>query len=300
MSTNSQAALWALVATALFSIALAMAKHASVELGYHALQILLFRQVVVLISALPAIVHTPRRAPRSAALGLHAIRLIGAFAALSIGVWAAALLPLVTVTTLFFTQVFFISLLGAWFLGERIGPHRVTAIAVGFAGVLIVMNPGAEMLSNPWALLPVLGALGAAVAVICVRKLSQTESTASLLTAQAIVIGLAAALPMPWVWKTPDIEGLTHLVAMGAIAAAAQWTGVRALRLGEASLLGNIEYVKLVYASAIGFFWFAEAPEPHAILGAAVIVASTAYLLHRERLQPANTQAMRPPTPKPS
>ncbi|MBM1556593.1 DMT family transporter [Sulfitobacter mediterraneus] len=280
MSTNSQAILWALLAAALFSAVIALAKVAVVD--YHVLQILLFRQIFVFMSSVPDILKAFPQSLKTRQPGLHALRLIGAFVALSTGIWAVAVLPLTTATTLTFAQVFFVAVLAAWFLIEPVGVHRLGAVLVGFIGVIVVMRPGVDGLIDLNSLIPVIGAFGAAVAVIAVRRLTQTETTATLLVYQSVFIGAAAALPMFWYWKTPDLAGLALLVSMGVLATAGQWIGVRALRLGEASVVGNIEYSKLIYAALLGWVIFEEVPDKYTIFGAAIIISSSLYIYHRE------------------
>ncbi len=201
---------------------------------------------------------------------------------MSCSVWAVEFLPLTTAITLGFAQVFFVAVLAFLFLEEKVGIHRMVAVVMGFLGVLVVMRPGVEGIINPYTLIPVLGALGAAVAITSVRKLSQTESTATLLAYQAIFVGLLSGIPLFWLWTTPNFEGWLLLITMGVLATAGNWIGVKALRMGEASVVGNIEYVKLVYAAILGYFIFSEVPDAHTILGALVIIASSLYILHRE------------------
>ena len=273
---------WALLATALFASAAAMAKVA-VEV-YHVLQILFFRQIVVFLSSLPSIAQSFPDSLKTNHPLSHAFRLMGAFIALSCGIWAVSVLPLTTAITLGFAQVFFVALLALYFLNESVGLHRISAVIVGFVGVAVVMRPGVAGILDIHSFIPIFGALGAAVAVISVRKLSQTESTATLLVYQAVFVGVLAGIPLYWVWVTPDITGLLFLLAMGVVSAAGQWVGVKALRLGEASVIGNIQYVQLIYAAILGFFIFGEVPDRYTLVGAAIIIGSSIYLLHRERL----------------
>lgn len=271
-----------LLAAAMFAAAAAMAK-ISVE-TYHVLQILFFRQLVVLASAVPTIIATFPQSLKTEHIGGHAIRLSGAFVALSCSIWAVAVLPLTTATTLTFAQVFFVALLAASFLDERVGIHRIAAVTVGFIGVIIVMRPGFGGLFNVYALIPLAAALGAAIAKIYVRRLSQVESTATLLTYQALFVGLLAGIPMFWYWKTPDLPGLIMLLSMGALATVGQWTGVKALQVGEASVIGNIDYSALIYAALLGYFLFSEIPDIFTVIGAAIIVSSSIYIFRRESL----------------
>ncbi len=128
-----------------------------------------------------------------------------------------------------------------------------------------------------------LGALGAGVAIVSVRKLSQSESTATLLIYQAVFVGVLSGVPLFWLWVTPDLTGLVLLLLMGVLATVGQWVGVKALRLGEASVIGNIQYVQLIYAAILGFFLFNEIPDVYTIVGATIIISASAFIFHRER-----------------
>ncbi len=161
----------------------------------------------------------------------------------------------------------------------------LSAVVVGLIGVVVVMRPGVDGLFNPFALIPLAGAFGAAFAVISVRRLSQTETTATLLFYQASFIGLMAGLPLIWLWSTPDLLGLILLVLMGVLATIGQWVGVKALRLGEASVIGNIQYTQLIYAAVLGYLLFGEVPDAYTLIGAVIIVGSALYIVHRETLK---------------
>ncbi len=282
MTNNLKGICWALVATALFAVVAAMAKVAVKE--FHVLQILFFRQVVVFISSLPSITASFPESLKTEFPLLHSIRLLGAFVALSCGIWAVAVLPLTVAITLGFSQVLFIALLAMYFLRESVGIHRIAAVVAGFVGVVVVIRPGIDGIFAVYSTIPTIAAMGAAVAVISVRKLSQTESTATLLVYQALFVGILAAIPLYWLWKTPDTAGFLLLSMIGLMAAAGQWAGVKALRLGEASVIGNIQYVQLVYAAILGYFMFDELPDRFTLAGAAIIIFSSMYLLYRERL----------------
>ena len=281
-SDNIKGILWALLATALFAIVAAMAKVAIDE--YHVFQILFFRQIVVFTSCIPSVLKTFPEGFKTKYLKIHAMRLIGAFIALSCGIWAVAVLPLTTAITLGFAQVFFVVILALGYLNERVGVYRVVAVIVGFIGVVVVMRPGAEGIVDVRAFIPLFGAFGASMAVISVRKLSQTESTATLLIYQALFVGVLAGVPLIWLWVSPDISGLFFLLTMGVFATIGQWLGVKALRLGEASVVGHVQYMQLIFAAILGYFLFNEIPDVYTLAGAIVIIASSIYIFHCERL----------------
>ena len=77
---------------------------------------------------------------------------------------------------------------------------------------------------------------------------------------------------------------MLFLLTMGVLATVGQWVGVKALRLGEASVIGNIQYMQLIYATILGYFLFNEVPDIYTIGGAAIIVGSSIYIFHRETL----------------
>ncbi|WP_208977261.1 MULTISPECIES: DMT family transporter [unclassified Pannonibacter] len=277
---NVQGILWALLAAGLYAAVAALAKLTVTE--FHVLQILFIRQAVVFLLSLPALIKAFPQSLQTRHPGWHGVRLAGAFIALSSGIWAVAVLPLTTAITLSFSQVFFVTLLAMWVLGEPVGRHRIGAVMAGFLGVVVVMRPGIEGFTSFHALIPLFGGAGAAVAVIAVRRLSQTESTATLLVYQAGFIGLLSAVPLPWVWVPPDLHGLILLLTMGGLATAGQWAGVKALRLGEVSVIGNLQYTQLVYAVVLGFVLFGEVLDTATTAGAAIIVGAASYLMRRE------------------
>ena len=279
MNSTSRALFWALTATALYSVAAALAKLAAAR--FHVLEILFLRQSVVLASTLPMIAPGFPASLSTRRPGLHALRILGAFAALGGGIWAVAVLPLATAITLGFAQVFFMGGLGALVLGEPLGRARLLAMVLGFAGVLVVMRPGVEGLVDLRALIPLAAALGAAVATVCVRVLSQTDSTATLLAWQSLMILPVAGIPLFWLWQSPGPAEAALMLAMGLAATSGQWAGIRALRLGEAGLVGNIEYMKLVYATLLGLALFGEWPDGATLAGAALIVLAAVLIARR-------------------
>ena len=211
---NINGILWALLAAALFSSVAAMAKIAVAE--YHVLQILCFRQIIVFLSSLPSIKKSFPQSLKTRHPGIHALRLMGAFAALSCGIWSVAVLPLTTAITLAFAKVFFVAILALFFLKEAVGVHRLGAVLVGFIGVIIVIRPGLDGIFNSYALIPIVGAIGASIAVTSVRNLAATESTATLLVYQALFVGALAGVPLYWLWVTPDFAGWVIVAGNGS------------------------------------------------------------------------------------
>ncbi|MFT5000204.1 MAG: drug/metabolite transporter (DMT)-like permease [Paracoccaceae bacterium] len=99
---------------------------------------------------------------------------------------------------------------------------------------------------------------------------------------QAVVIGGLAAIPLFWVWVTPNLIQALLMLGIGILATLSQWMGIRALRLGEASLISSVGYFQLIYATILGFVLFTELPDGFTLVGAAIIVLSALYSIRRE------------------
>ena len=277
---NVRGTIFALAAAAMFTIVSALVKFAAKD--YHVAQILLFRQAVMLVFVLPVLIKHFPHSLNTRRPGLHLLRLVGALAALTLSFTAVANLPLATAISFSFTKSLFVTIFAGLLLGEAVGWRRVTAIAIGFLGMLIILRPEAGSTANIYALVAIAAAIGAATAVTCVRALTSTESTATLLSYQAIFVGLLVAIPAYFVWQTPDAEGFLVLIAIGVVSISAQWLGVQSYRAGEVSVVTGMEYTKLIYAGLIGIVVFSEWPDNNTLIGASIIISASAFTIWRE------------------
>jgi len=237
-------------------------------------QILLFRQLVFIALLSPAIIVNLQVLLRPRKVGLHMLRVSGAFVSLYFGFLAVSHLPFADATALGFIQVLFVALISHIFLAEKIGVARKFTIIVGFIGVILVVNPTFEGASTQYILYGLMAAFGAAVAVVCVRKVAQTEPKITLLAYQAIFVAAIALLPAVYVWQWPTLNEWLLLIMVGVISSIAQWVGISAYKLAEANIVANVEYVKIVYSLLIGYWFFAELPNIYAIIGATIIILS--------------------------
>jgi drug/metabolite transporter (DMT)-like permease len=191
-------------------------------------------------------------------------------------------LPLSTAYSIFFVAPLLITALSVPFLGERVGPRRWTAIAVGFAGVLVVLRPtGAGMLTTA-GLAVLLAALGYAVSAITVRVLARTDSTQAMVVWLMLLMAVGAGL-LAWPQWTPlRTEHAWIIIGIGIAGALGQWAITEAFRLGEASLLAPLEYTALVWGVLLDATLWGVLPDSVTWFGAGIIVASGLYLLRRE------------------
>lgn len=260
----------ALVSTALFTVVGVLVRTLSETVS--PFQILFFRQLVFVTLLLPAIFRLGGGLFRPDRFKLHLLRITGAFIALYFGFVAYAHLPFATATALGFTQVLFVAFISKLFLAEEVSRSRMLTILLGFVGVIVVVQP--EQASFNYVLVALCGALGAAVAVVCVRKMAKQESRAVLLSYQAIFVGMIALVPSLLDWYWPSTRELGLLICVGAISSFAQFIGVTAYQWAEANIVANVEYAKIIYSLILGYLLFNEVPNGLAISGGILILIS--------------------------
>jgi drug/metabolite transporter (DMT)-like permease len=192
-------------------------------------------------------------------------------------------LQLAEAIALVFSTPFFVAALSGPVLGEWVHWRRWTAIAVGFLGVLVVTRPGAGSF-QPAALLSLTAALCYALYSIATRVLARTDSNETTLFYSNIVGALALLPVVPFVWTTPsDPLVIALMVATGAMGSFGHYLLIAAHRLAPAAVLSPFIYTEIVLVTATGFLVFGDVPNRSTLTGAAIVVASGLYILHRER-----------------
>jgi drug/metabolite transporter (DMT)-like permease len=205
---------------------------------------------------------------------LGAVSLVTTFAAFS-------LMPMAETTVLLFTASLFIPVLGVFFLGERVGPWRWAAVVIGFAGVVVMAQPGGGV-----HLLGVTVALAAALMhatlQIVLRYLGRYESPETV-TFYFMVIGtLVTALPLPFVAVTPTLAEVPLLFGVGLSGAMAQWLLSVAFRNAPAAIVTVFNYSGIVWATGFGWLIWNDWPLPTVLAGAGIVIASNALIIWRE------------------
>ncbi len=194
---------------------------------------------------------------------------------------AFSLMPLAGAIAINFSAPLFATLASALVLKERVGPARWTALLVGFLGVLIVTNPGAETL-QVGAFFALANAVLYGSVTAGVRKMTATESTETLTLYQLSLLTVFFALLLPFGWITPTPFDAALMVFNGVANAAGQYWWTRALQLAPASAVSPFYYLSLVWASALGFLIWGDVPTIGLMIGSAVVVGSGLFLLWRE------------------
>lgn len=191
-------------------------------------------------------------------------------------------LDLPVATTILFVTPFFVVALSGLVLGERVTANRWIAVAIGFAGALIIIRPGPAGVSVA-ALLALLSAATWGAAMVAMRNLAKTEGTLSVILYFNLFICLVAgvmALP-GWQSVPPRTIGIIAIIAV--VQLSAQFFMMTAFRFASASVVAPVQYTQLLWSVLAGWLVFSVVPGPHVLAGAAVIVASGLYLILSER-----------------
>jgi drug/metabolite transporter (DMT)-like permease len=281
-------ALLMLGATALFTIMSAMIKGLSDNI--HFIETMFFRSAF----ALPVMFVIAARGRdwgllRTKRFPAHIVRAFTGTMAQGCSFYALTVLPLAEQTALTYTTPLFVTLLSIPFLGEKVGIHRWSAVLLGFVGIMVIaLGDGAFQGSAPNQVV----AIGMAVAVaqgvwsamttLLVRSLSATESSATIVLWQSLLMTLFTLVALPFFWTTPTFYELVLLVLVGLIGGVAQIMLTEAYASAQVSALGPYSYTSILWSVAIGWVVFSDAPGWSTLGGAALIVASGLYILHRE------------------
>lgn len=292
LPANARGSVWMVVSSLVFAVMATCIKLLGRDLPV--VEILLFRQLFVLVVVSPAIIRGFPAVLQTTRRHIHITRAVLAFCAMTLGFTAIVHLPLAEATAISFARTLFTTLLAVVFLHEVVGWRRWTATLVGFVGVLVIVRPSPDHL-NEYAVLALVSAGFVAALQIALRTLARTERPITIMTYQNVTLSVLLAGPAAYFWVTPTWEQVAFLAAVGALMSVVQWTMIKAYGVGDASAIAPMEYGRIVFATVAGVLVFAEVPTVYTAVGTALIIGSTLYTLRRN----AARQAQASEEPKP-
>lgn len=190
-------------------------------------------------------------------------------------------LPLADATTIFFGSTFMMTALSVVVLNERVGPHRWAAVALGFVGVLIAMQP-----TNASIDVGVFYAFGSSISyalfALMTRKLGSSEGAVKQVLYFHVWLGVLGTAALPFVYRPYTVDEVMLIAVAGGLVVVGHLCLTRAFSIAQVGLLAPFEYSALAWAAALGFFIWGDVPGPAMILGAGIIVVSGLYLMYRE------------------
>ncbi|MGB3296678.1 MAG: DMT family transporter [Phormidesmis sp.] len=198
-------------------------------------------------------------------------------------IWAAGLGSLVNANVLLNTTPIFIPVMGAVVLGKQVSLKLWGAIALGFIGLLLVVQPNAELLRDPANLIGLGAGLSAAIEFLTVRKLSQTQSSLGQ-TLYYLLIGAVLIGPIAlWQWQPLDMNTVGYVVAAAIAFLTFQLLLVQAYKYAEPHQIGVFQYSSVIFAAVIGWLFFNEIPNGISLAGMVLISAGGAIAIYLEQ-----------------
>jgi drug/metabolite transporter (DMT)-like permease len=284
LSPNLRGALFMVVAMAVFSIGDAITKFSSESMSMA--QVLLVRGIfATLLVWLLAWKSGALAEPRQALQPLVALRVLGEAIGTVTYLLALAHLPIANVSAMQQALPLAVTMGAALFFGEGVGWRRWLAIAVGFAGVLVIVRPGFAGFSV-YSLLVLSSVVSCAVRDLATRRIPSDIPTLliSAVTSLAMTVLGAALLPVMGGWSPMNANG-TALLALAAVLVLIGYQFIiLAMRGGDISFIAPFRYTALLWAIVLGIVVFGDYPDGVMIAGSLIIVGSGLYTLYRERV----------------
>jgi drug/metabolite transporter (DMT)-like permease len=201
-------------------------------------------------------------------------------------------IPLADATAISFASPLVTVALAAIVLKERVRIYRWSAVLVGFAGVIVMLVPhfGVGHYAGIGATTAAVGSVLALVSAACnagaviqTRRLTQSETTSSIVFYFSLVCAIAGALTLPFDWYTPTASELAKLIGLGVLGGLAHILLTESYRHVAASLVAPFDYTAMLWALLLGYWLFGEMPQPPVYLGAAIVAAAGLFVIFRER-----------------
>jgi len=291
LPANVRGAAWIISAAVAFAAMGVLIKMLGAR-GMDGIQIAFFRALFGFFALCPFLFRHGIGILATSRWRMHAVRVLAGNGAMLCIFTAITMMPLATATAIAYARPLFLIVLAVFFLGETIRWRRWAATLAGFAGVMMIVRPGADAL-DPAALIALFAAFLMAVAMVAIKKLSDTERPLTMLAWFAIASVVVSGLPAIFVWQTPDAEAWLLSAGMGILGSIGQYAVIRAFRVGEASAIVPFDYAQIPLAWLLGAVFFAEQPGLWTWLGTLTIVGANLYIVRRE--SQLNKNPPRPP-----
>jgi drug/metabolite transporter (DMT)-like permease len=243
-------------------------------------QVIFLRQVMALMMMAPLFWTSRAVILRPTGLGLHLARGFLAVGAMFCGLTSIVHIPLADATAIGMAEVLIATAFAALVLREPVGWRRWTATGVGFVGVLIMIRPFGEGF-DVYALVALAGSVCGALSMIALRLGSGHDTTVTVLFWQGMVVAALSAPVSIGQWVTPTLQEALILLVMGLIFTTGIWLFTAAIRLGRASAIAPLGYLRLVLMAATGWLFYGEIPTWATVIGGLLVIGSATYTITR-------------------
>lgn len=254
--------------------------------GVNVMESLFYRQVGTTLAALALVPFVGGVATlKTKRIGRHVTRMAVGLVAMGTNFLAMMLLPMAEATAIGFSVPVFSTLLAAVLLGEKTGAWRWGAVLLGFAGILIIVQPTGGHMATHGILVALAAAVSTAAATIAIRRLGATEAIATTVFWFGASSLVPLSLAMPFVAHAHEGEVYLVLAIMAAAGGVAQLLLTGALRFAPVALVMPMDYVVILWTGLAGYWVFGQAPSRWTWVGAPVVIGAGLVILWREQVR---------------
>lgn len=278
-SSTNRGIFWMIVSCIAFSSMWVLIRYASHDV--HAFVIVFFRNAIGTLVLLPMMLRN-KGLMKLNRLKANLRRATSGFIATTGTFYAVSHAPMATALSINYTAPLFATVGAVLFLGEKIHARRVAALIVGFAGMLIVVRPGALPMT-PGVLAAMISAVSTAFSIIAIRQLVASDDSRAVAAWTFILMTPPSLIVAAFFWRWPPAQVWPLLIAIGCAAAVGQLSMNRAFALAEASAVLPYDFVRFGLVTLAGIAFFHERVDALTVVGGIVIFAATVYLAIRER-----------------
>lgn len=247
----------------------------------HPFEVVFWRNLFGLAAIAPFFLRHGLSVFRTKRLHHHAFRNFIHLGSMMMFFYGVSLTPLATVSALSFTSPLFAALLAIIMLRERIRARRMVALAIGFIGALIIIRPGFIELQTG-SLLVLASSFIWGFVMVNIKALGTSESSLTSTAYMAVIMAPLSLVPALFHWSWPPLDTIGLFAAMGALGTLAHIALAQAFREAEATAVLPADFLRMIWASLLGFAFFGEVPEVLVWVGGAMIFSATIYIAYRE------------------
>ena len=246
-------------------------------------QLVFYRNIFAVIVLAPFLFRQRLTHVKTKHIGMHLIRSISGLMAMYCFFYALANIELANAMLLKLTGPIFIPIIAIVWIGEHVSMKTVLGIAIGFAGVIVFLNPTGEI--QLAAVVGLIGGALAALAKVAIRKMSDTEPTARIVFYFALFGALFSSIPaFSSGIYIPSSSEWALLLLLGIVGTCGQFFLTKAYQIAPASQVGPFTYSSLLWASLAGWYFWSEFPTIQTLIGAALIIIAGIILIYKNSL----------------
>ena len=255
----------------------------------HPIVICFYRSLMGLILITPFVIRNNFKALRTQNMRLQIFR--ASINVISMICWFSAIgmMHFEKATALGFTTPLFTTVLAVVVLGEVIRFHRTAALLLGFIGIIIIIRPGYVPFEFGTVLM-LIASFSFSFVLIFVKKLSATDSSLTIIFYHLLYMTPVFFILSLFYWENINLYQLIVFTLMGASGLLSHWCLAQAFKMSDTTFVMPLQFTKLIWASLIGLFIFAEQPDIWTWVGGVIIFISVVYITYREAFKKKGTQ----------